>query len=188
MGPASGRQVINRSSRHGVKVSHLHRCHQLDVAAGSAPVLLFTVVQGHSLPCHWAHAYALVPSGNQLISRHFSFDSGELEAYRQLHVDQSLRWMDSEFMFQLALDQILRLVRPLLPSGCEAPTPQQIDHSQLLRHHINGDLPQLEALLAQCGEHFLLHRQLQDLKAFPRLRSKLEEQSDQTLAEGLFRP
>jgi hypothetical protein len=96
--------------------------------------------------------------------------------------------MDSEFMFQLALDQILRLVRPLLPSDCEAPTPQQIDHSQLLRHHINGDLPQLEALLAQCGEHFLLHRQLQDLKAFPRLRSKLEELSDQSLAEGLFRP
>ena len=151
-------------------------------------MLLFTVAQGHSLPCHWAHAYALVPSGNHLISRHFSFDSGELEAYRQLHVDQSLRWMDSEFMFQLALDQILRLVRLLLPSGCDAPTPQRIDNGQLLRHHINGDLPQLEALLAQCGEHFLLHRQLQDLKAFPRLRSKLQEDSVQAMAEGLFTP
>jgi len=180
--------VINRSSRHGVKVSHLQRCHQLDVSPGSAPVLVFTVAQGHSLPCHWAHAYALVPSGNHLISRHFSFDSGELEAYRQLHVDQSLRWMDSEFMFQLALDQILRLVRPLLPSGGDAPTPQRIDNGQLLRHHINGDLPQLEALLAQCGEHFLLHRQLQDLTAFPRLRSELQEKGVQAMAEGLFRP
>ncbi|MEA5413657.1 hypothetical protein [Synechococcus sp. BA-132 BA5] len=180
--------MINRSSRHGVKVSHLQRCHQLDVSPGSAPVLVFTVAQGHSLPCHWAHAYALVPSGNHLISRHFSFDSGELEAYRQLHVDQSLRWMDSEFMFQLALDQILRLVRPLLPSGGDAPTPQRIDNGQLLRHHINGDLPQLEALLAQCGEHFLLHRQLQDLTAFPRLRSELQEKGVQAMAEGLFRP
>ena len=138
---------------------------------------MFTVVQGHSLPCHWAHAYALVPSGNHLISRHFSFDSGELEAYRQLHVDQSLRWMDSEFMFQLALDQILRMVQPLLPSGGDVPTPQRINNSQLLRHHINGDLPQLKALLAQCGEHFQLHRQLQELMAYPRLRSELQEDS-----------
>ncbi len=148
--------------------------------------MLFTVVQGHSLPCHWAHAYALVPGCDLPISRHFSFDTEELEAYRQLHADQSLRWMDSEFMFQLALDQLLRLVLPLLPSGYEVQTPQPIDNSQLLRHHINGDLPQLDALLAQCGEHFLLHRQLQALKAFPRLRSKLEAESGQVLAGGLL--
>lgn len=150
--------------------------------------MLFTLVQGHSLPCHWAHAYALVPSCDLPISRHFSFDTEELEAYRQLHVDQSLRWMDSEFMFQLALDQILRLVLPLLPTGCDPQTPQQIDNSQLLRHHINGDLPQLDGLLAECGEHILLHRQLQALKAFPRLRSKRQEDSVQVMAEGLFMP
>ena len=131
--------VINRSTRHGVKVSHLQRCHQLDVSPGSAPVLLFTVAQGHSLPCHWAHAYALVPSGNHLISRRFSFDSGELEAYCPLHVDQSLHWRDSESMFQLAVWSFSWLAPAAV--RLRRSNPQRIDNGQLLRHHINGDLP-----------------------------------------------
>jgi hypothetical protein len=102
-------------------------------------VLLFTVAQGHSLPCHWAHAYALVPSGNHLISRRFSFDSGELEAYRQLHVDQSLHWRDSESMFQLAVWSFSWLAPAAV--RLRRSNPQRIDNGQLLRHHINGDLP-----------------------------------------------
>ena len=176
-------RLNGRSSRHGVKVSHLHRCHRIAGVAGP-PVLLFTVVQGHSLPCQWAHAYALIPSCNQHVSRHFCFDSQELEAYRQHHADQSLRWLDSEFMFQLALDQILQLIRPLLPDGTEAAAVEPIDNGQLLRHHINGDLPQLDILLAACGEHFLLHRQLQDLKAFPLLRCLPQEQVAPAMASG----
>lgn len=140
-------------------------------------MLLFTVVQGHSNPCQWAHAYALVPNIRQPISRHLRFDSEELEAYRQHHVDQSLRWMDSEFMFQLAVDQILAQLLPLLPSRSEPLNlPHQIDHAQLLRLHINGDVPQLDDLLMICGEHYLLHRQLQDLKSFPRLRTDLADE------------
>jgi hypothetical protein len=46
-----------------------------------------------------------------------------------------------------------------------------VDNSQLLRHYINNDIPLLDALLALCGEHYLLHRQLQDIKAFPTLHS-----------------
>ena len=169
--------MISRSSRHRLKVSHLHRYHRLDAAVGPRPVLLFTVVQGHSLPCQWAHAYALVPNIRQPISRHLRFDSEELEAYRQHHVDQSLRWMDSEFMFQLALDQILLQLLPLLPAPTDPLNhPQRIDNGQLLRLHINGDVPQLDDLLSICAEHYLLHRQLQDLKAFPRLRTDLAEE------------
>jgi hypothetical protein len=130
------------------------------------------VVQGHSTPCHWAHAYALVPGIEKPISRHFRFDSCELEAFRQLHVDHSLRWMDTEFMFQLALDQILRAVAALISESDAAGALNRIeaiDSGQLLRHYINGDIPLLEALLGLCGEHYLLHRQLQDIMSFPKL-------------------
>jgi hypothetical protein len=163
---------IERSSRHRLRVSHLHRCHRLNVADGLAPVLLFTVAHGHSAPCHWAHAYALVPGCAMPISRHFCFDCGELETYRQLHVDQSLRWMDTEFMFQLALDQILREVASLISFAPGALNRvEAIDRGQLLRHYINGDIPLLDALLDLCGEHYLLQRQLQDIKAFPTLHT-----------------
>ena len=127
-------------------------------------------MQGHSVPCHWAHAYALVPGCTAPISHHFSFNSRELQSYRQLHSDQSLRWMDSEFMFQLGLDRMLRQVTPLMPlTAGDLSLPQQLDHAQLLRHYINGDIPLLDALLDQCGEHFLLHRQLQEIRSFPAL-------------------
>jgi len=46
---------------------------------------------------------------------------------------------------------------------------ERIDNGQLLRHYLNGDLPQLNILLAACREHFLPHRQLRDPKAFPLL-------------------
>lgn len=167
-----GEGIFVPASRSRLKISHLHRCHRLDVAGGAHPLFVFIVVQGHSVPCHWAHGYALVPGSTAPISRHFSFDSRELESYRQRHADQSLRWMDPEFMFELALDQLLRQVTPLMPlitGGLT--TPQQIDHAQLLRHYINGDIPLLDALLDQCGEHFLLHRQLQDIRSFPALRA-----------------
>jgi hypothetical protein len=134
--------------------------------------LLFTVAQGHSNPCQWAHAYALVPGCEVAISRHFRFESYELENYRQLHIDQSLRWLDTEFMFKLALDQILREVATLISSTPGEPNRvEEIDHGQLLLHHINGDIPLLDSLLEICGEHYLLHRQLQDLKAFPTLHT-----------------
>lgn len=175
--------MIDRSSRNGVKLSHLHRCHRLTGGSSWGQIFVFTVVQGHSLPCHWAHAYTLWPNGNKPLSRHLSFDCQELEAYRQLHLDQSLRWMDSEFMFQLALDQMQRLISSLLPAeqGALAPV-ERIDDSQLIRHYINGDLPQLDQLLQACGEHFLLHRQLQALKALPQLRSQTNEQDIQSWA------
>ena len=106
------------------------------------------------------------------ISRHFRFDSAELGAYRQLHTDQSLGWMDSEFMFQLSLDQILREVAALAPDHPELlSTIELVDSSQLLRHYINNDIRLLDDLLALCGEHYLLHRQLQHIKAFPTLHS-----------------
>lgn len=137
-----------------------------------APCLLFTVVQGHSTPCQWAHAYALVPGASAPLSRHFRFDSRELEVYRQQHADHSLRWMDSEFMFELALDQILRLVIPMLPlEGSGMPTPERIGNAQLLRHQINGDIPLLDALLQHCGEHYLLHRFLLEIRSFPALHT-----------------
>lgn len=130
------------------------------------------MVQGHSTPCHWAHAYALVPGCEMPISRHFRFDSQELEAYRQLHVDQSLRWMNTEFMFQLALDQIVREVVTLLSEAESAlNNVEAIDSGQLLRHYINGDIPLLEDLLGLCGEHYLLHRQLQEIMSFPTLHT-----------------
>jgi hypothetical protein len=165
-------QITVRPSRHHLRVSHLHRCHRIAGAGPWAPILLFTVVQGHKVPCLWAHAYALVAGRELPISRHFRFDSAELEAYRQLHTDQSLGWMDSEFMFQLSLDQILREVAALAPDHPELlNTIELVDSSQLLRHYINNDIPQLDALLALCGEHYLLHRQLQNIKAFPTLHS-----------------
>jgi hypothetical protein len=106
------------------------------------------------------------------ISRHFRFDTLELENYRQLHIDQSLRWMDTEFMFQLALDQILREVATLISGAPGAPNRvEEIDRGQLLLHYINGDIPLLDALIDLCGEHYLLHRQLQDIKAFPTLHT-----------------
>lgn len=164
---------MERQSRSRIRVSHLHRCHRFgSPGGGSAAVLLFTVVKGHSLPCSWAHGYALLPHESQLISRHFRFDSQELETYRQLHADQSLRWMDSEFMFQLALDLMLGQIRPLLACNQESiSVPQRLDDTQLLLLHLNGNFPQLDQLLSQCGEHDLLHRQLQALKAFPQLSS-----------------
>ena len=165
-------EITVRPSRHHLRVSHLHRCHRIAGAGHWAPILLFTVVQGHKVPCQWAHAYALVAGRELPISRHFRFDSGELESYRQLHTDQLLGWMDSEFMFQLALDQILREVAALVPDHAELLSSiELVDNSQLLRHYINNDIPLLDALLALCGEHYLLHRQLQDIKAFPTLHS-----------------
>ncbi|QVL54210.1 MAG: hypothetical protein KFB97_07990 [Cyanobium sp. M30B3] len=159
------------SSRSRLRISHLHRCLLLDAADGCHPLFVFIVVQGHSVPCHWAHAYALVPGCSAPIGRHFSFNSRELQCYRQLHSDQSLRWMDSEFMFELALDLLLSQVTPLMPRMAGGLSlPQQLDHGQLLRHYINGDIPLLDALLSQCGEHFLLHRQLQEICSFPLLR------------------
>jgi len=164
---------MERQSRTRIRVSHLHRCHRFgSPGGGSAAVLLFTVVQGHSLPCSWAHGYALLPQESQLISRHFRFDSQELETYRQLHAEQSLRWMDSEFMFQLALDLMIGQIRPLLACNQEPiSVPQRLDDTQLLLLHLNGNFPQLDQLLSHCGEHDLLHRQLQALKAFPQLNS-----------------
>jgi hypothetical protein len=107
-----------------------------------------------------------------VISRHFHFESYELENYRQLHMDQSLRWLDTEFMFQLALDQIMREVATLISRTHGEPNRvEEIDHVQLLLLYINGDIPLLDSLLEICGEHYLLHRQLQDLKAFPTLHT-----------------
>jgi hypothetical protein len=164
--------LIKRSSRHLLRVSHLHRCHRIDTANGLAPIFMFTVVQGHSIPCQWAHAYALLPGCEMPISRHFRFDIEELESYRQLHDDQSLRWLDTEFMFQLSLDQIQRQIAPSVSSTSSAySNPEAVDESQLLRHYINGDLVLSDALLEMCGEHYLLHRQLQTIKAFPVLHT-----------------
>ena len=163
---------MERQSRNRIKVSHLHRCHRLGAPGPSAAVLLFTVVQGHTVPCSWAHGYALVPHESLVISRHFCFDSQELETYRQLHADQSLRWMDSEFMFQLALDLMLGQIRPLLACNPEPMSvTDRLEDTQLLLLHLNGNFPQLDQLLNQCGEHYLLHRQLQALKAFTQLSS-----------------
>lgn len=101
------------------------------------------------------------------ISRHFSFDSFELETYRQLHIDQSLRWLDTEFMFQLALDQIQREVATLLSCAPGALNKvEDIDRGQLLRHYLNGDIPLLDALIGLCGEHYLLQFQLQEIMGF----------------------
>ena len=159
-------------SRSRLRVSHLHQCHRFAPPSGCPPALLFTVVQGHCLPCSWAHVYALLPDQPQLISRHFRFDSQELETYRQLQADPSLRWMDTEFMFKLAIDLMVGQIRPLL--ACN-PEPMSVTHrledTQLLLLHLNGNFPQLDQLLNQCGEHYLLHRQLQALKAFPQLSS-----------------
>jgi hypothetical protein len=80
--------------------------------------------------------------------------------------------MDTEFMFQLALDLMTGQIRPLLASNPEYPSvPQQLEDPQLLLLHLSGQFPQLDQLLDQCGEHYLLHRQLQALKGFPQLRS-----------------
>lgn len=164
------RTGIQRFSRQGLRISHLHRCYGIEAVDGCQPLLLFVVVQGHSNPCHWAHAYALVPGSEAPISRHFRFEIDELEAYRQLHADQSLRWMDTDFMFNLAIDQILREVAALAPAGLvDQSRIERVDNGRLLRYHINGKAPLLDALLAICGEHYLLHRQLQDIKAFPTL-------------------
>jgi len=164
--------VLTPQSRSRIRVSHLHRCHRLVPTSGCPPVLLFTVVQGHCLPCSWAHVYALLPDQPRLISRHFRFDSQELETYRQLQADPTLRWMDTEFMFQLALDLMLGQIRSLFTGNPEhTSVPQQLGDTQLLLLHLNGQFPQLDQLLGQCGEHYLLHRQLQALKAFPKLRS-----------------
>ena len=135
-------------------------------------VLLFTVVQGNFLPCSWAHVYALLPDLAQLISRSFRFDIQELETYRQLQADPSLRWMDAEFMFQLAIDQMVGQISPLLACNPEHPLAlMRQEDAQLLLLHISGQFPKLDHLLDQCGEHYLLYRQLQELKAFPTLRS-----------------
>lgn len=107
-----------------------------------------------------------------MISRHFRFDSQELETYRQLQADPSLRWMDTEFMFKLAIDLMVGQIRPLLVCNPEQPSlPQRLEDAQLLLLHLSGQFPQLDQLLDECGEHYLLHRQLQALKAFPKLRS-----------------
>lgn len=146
------------------------------------------MAQGHSTPCHWAHAYALVPGCEMPISRHFSFDSVELETYRQLHIDQSLRWLDTEFMFQLALDQILREVATLLSVASGALNKVEvIDRGQLLRHYLNGDIPLLDALIGLCGEHYLLQFQLQEIKAFPTLHTDLQD-SHQPMTPDLLAP
>lgn len=106
------------------------------------------------------------------ISRHFRFNIDELETYRQLNADQSLRWMDTEFMFQLALEQIVREVALLVPDrAATLANVEPVDAGQLLRYHISGQLPLLDALLALCGEHYLLHHQLQGIQAFPTLQT-----------------
>ncbi|MFZ0409501.1 MAG: hypothetical protein WAM11_15540 [Cyanobium sp.] len=70
-----------------------------------------------------------MPSCQQDLSHHFRFDHGELDSCRRSYDDQSLRWMDREFMVQLALDPILRLVRPLLPpSPGGLSSPERIDN------------------------------------------------------------
>lgn len=100
----------------------------------------------------------------------------ELEAYRQLHADQSLRWMDADFMFQLALHQIQREIALLLPGDSfDVKRIEPVNAGQLLRYYINGQLPLLDALLDICGEHYLLHRQLQDIKAFPTLHTDQQD-------------
>jgi hypothetical protein len=60
--------------------------------------------------------------------------------------------MDADFMFQLAIDQMVGQISPLLACNPEHPLAlQRQENAQLLLLHISG--------------------QLQELKAFPTLRS-----------------
>jgi hypothetical protein len=171
---------MDRPSRSKLRIGHLHRCHRLALRDRRRPGLLFTLAQGHARPCSWAHGYAILPDHPQPFSCHFSFDQSDLQTFRQAHPERSLSWLDSGFMLELALDQLLRRVPGWLPCPADSlGAVDAIDMSSLTLHRLNGDFPQLEALLAQCGEYYLLHQELQAVLAFPRLHSV-----DRTAAQG----
>lgn len=164
---------MERRSRHKLRVGHVFLRHRLVFPHQTAPAFLFTIAQGHLSPCTWAHAFAILPGHPQPFSRHFNFDTPEITIFRQRHPDHSLDWLDSQFMLQLALDQVLRLIPDWLPYPADSlPFPERIDLPTLMLHHLNGDFPQLEAMLAICGEFYLFHQELQALQAFPRLHSR----------------
>lgn len=154
-----------------LRVGHVIRRHRLNLGAGRL-VLIFTVAQEHIKPCTWVHSFVALPDRLDLISRHLSFEAEELLEYSQSHPDSSLSWLDSAFMLQLSLDQILRLMPEWL--GCSVADLgelQEIDLAALIRHRLNGDFPQLEALLAISGSYYLFHQELQALLYVPRLHS-----------------
>lgn len=155
-----------------LRVGHVISRHRLSLGAASRPVLIFTLAQGHIRPCTWAHSFVALPDRLEPISRHLGFEAAELLEYRQSHPDHTLSWLDSAFMLQLSLDQILRLLPEWL--GCSVADLgelQEIDAAALIRHRLNGDFPQLEALLAISGSYYLFHQELQALLNVPRLHS-----------------
>lgn len=162
----------DRMAGKRLRVGHVISRHRLSLGAASRPVLIFTLAQGHIRPCTWAHSFVALPDRLEPISRHLGFEAAELLEYRQSHPDHTLSWLDSAFMLQLSLDQILRLLPEWL--GCSVADLgelQEIDAAALIRHRLNGDFPQLEALLAISGSYYLFHQELQALLNVPRLHS-----------------
>jgi hypothetical protein len=164
---------MERRARTKLRIGHVSLRHRLPFAHMASPALIFTLAQGHMLPCTWAHAFVILPGHAEPFTRHFGFDAPEILQFRQQNPGQSLDWLDSDFMLNLAIQQVLRQIPEWLPCARdELGQPERIDAPTLMLHHLNGDFPQLDSLLKMCGEFYLLYQELLALKQFPALQSR----------------
>jgi len=149
-----------------LKVGHVHRYHLVPRPAGD-DALVFVVAQGYSKPCLWACAYLIIPDVPEPLSLHFRFDQQRLDQYMKQHLHVRLDWLDADYMLQLALHR----ASAHLCGSHDASTAEcrQLTDQDLLNRRLEGRFPQLERLLAICGEHYLLQQQLMNIQAFPEL-------------------
>ncbi len=74
-------------------------------------------------------------------------------------------------MLQVACDQSRRSLMLLLNlTAAQILAPSVLTSSEISLLFLSGDLPQLDRLVHICGEHYLLYRELLDIKALPSLR------------------
>jgi len=163
---------MDHRARTKLRIGHVSLIHRLSVSPALPPALTFTLAQGQLRPCTWAHAFVILPGHPHPFSRHFGFDGPEILYFRQQRPQYSLDWLDSAFMLELAMQQVLRQIPEWLPCRrAELGSPELIDRTPLMLHYLNGDFPQLDNLLAVCGDFYLLHQELQALKGFPSLQT-----------------
>jgi hypothetical protein len=160
--------ALERPSRQKRRLGHCHRIYGMRLSDQDSPALLLGVAQGYQKPCHWSHCCLVVPGEPDPFSQHYSFDTRELA--RHPANDSSLQCVDSEFMLQLALRQGCRILAARGSAFCTLPfQPIVLSTADLSLMRLNCDCPQLERLLALCGRHYLLYRELLEIGNLPML-------------------
>lgn len=162
---------MERPARSKLRIGHQHRCYSFAISTLSAPVLVFCVAQAFVKPCSWSHAYLVIPGEDEPLSKHFSFDPVRLNDYSSASLPAPVQKIDTEFMLQVACDQSRRSLMLLLNlTAAQILAPSVLTSSEISLLFLSGDLPQLDRLVHICGEHYLLYRELLDIKALPSLR------------------